>query len=133
MSCWLLSPLEMIKPLISRVYCASSSGSFRVLSQVWILSCTLLHTGNVFLIPSNDAFISSSGLFISGFIYLKSFVVAHHKLRLNLFHGFDNHGHDDQKRSAANGQGLSFGDELHQKRQNRDQSQKNRPGQGDAI
>ena len=35
------------------------------------------------------------------FILLEVFVFSHHQLRLNLLHGFQHHGHDNEQRRAS--------------------------------
>src|SRR3989344_1799056 len=55
---------------------------------------------------------------------LETFIIAHQKLRFNLFHGLNHHGHHDQEAGTADGQRRRFGDNLHQKRQDGNEPQK---------
>src|SRR3989344_2249609 len=52
-----------------------------------------------------------------GKVTLKALIVAHDELRVDLFDSFDDDRDHDQQRSAADGERLSFGDDLHEKRQ----------------
>src|SRR3989339_806456 len=64
---------------------------------------------------------------------LITFVLAHRKLRLNLFHDFNDNRHDDKKRGAAQSQGLNTGKVAHHERQNGNDGQKQRAEENDFV
>lgn len=66
-------------------------------------------------------------------IRLKAFVIVHHQLGINLLYSLNNHSHHNQHAGPANSQRLGIGNNLHQKRQYRDQAQKYSPRERNPI